>query len=79
MTVKRTQEQWKHNASTGSYTLDLSKNTRLIRMGEDGRYMYKPEYWGDYSLRFPVHGGWHLTRPKAIAALRRLVRRSGRE
>lgn len=49
-----TKLEWKHNASTGAYIANLGPATRLVRSGRAGRYLYRAEYWGDYSLDFPI-------------------------
>ncbi len=50
-------ENWEHNASTGNDILRVGKNKRIIRVPSGpGQYMYKAEYWGDYSLKYPVKG-----------------------
>lgn len=58
---------WKFNARTGNSTADLSRNERLIRWGtERSGYLYNYEFWGDFSLVYPLKGGWYKTPSQAI-------------
>lgn len=56
---------WEHNASTGNYILRVGPNTRVVRIQGGG--LYRVEYWGDYSLRFPIRGPWRKTLRSALA------------
>lgn len=46
-------ETWEYNCSTGNSLLRIESNARIVRTGSD---IYHAEYWGDYSLRFPISG-----------------------
>lgn len=60
---------WRFNASTGASIADLNRNTRLVTDGPNpvGR-LYRCEFWGDYSLKYPIKGPWSKSVPKAIAS-----------
>lgn len=59
--------KWKHNTSTGNAIADISHNERLIRWGtERSGYLYNYEFWGDFSLTYPLKGGWYKTPSQAI-------------
>jgi hypothetical protein len=61
--------QWELNASTGDYIAKVSDNTRLIRMGSVRPYLYLAEFWGDYSLAFPVRGTCETSVAKALSTI----------
>ena len=63
---------WDFNASTGSYIAQLNPVTRLVRSGRDGKFLYRAEYWGDYSFDFPI-GSNALTASKALEDLKKDV------
>jgi hypothetical protein len=61
-----TRAEWAHNASTGHDILRISGNERVIRTSHArGVYTYVAEFWGDYSLRYPIKGPHRATLPKA--------------
>ena len=45
---------WEFNAATGSHIAQVDDNTRIIRSGQPDAYLYRAEFWGDYSLRYPI-------------------------
>lgn len=45
---------WQRNASTGADIAQINRATRLVRTGRAGRYLYRAEYWGNFSLNFPI-------------------------
>lgn len=63
---------WNFNASTGSSIAQLNPVTRLVRSGRDGKFLYRAEYWGDYSRDFPI-GSNALTASKALEDLKKDV------
>lgn len=62
--------KWDLNVWTGDYITKITSNTRMVRMRGGGLYLL--EHWGDYSLNFPISGGWHTTFKAALAHLARL-------
>jgi hypothetical protein len=67
---------WERNASTGSYVARLDRNTRLIRDGDAPSALYRCEFWGDYSLKYPIKGDWSRSASAAIKSCSRLRKRS---
>lgn len=58
---------WELNVSTGNFIAKTGENTRLLRMRAGGNeYMYKAEFWGDYSSGYPKDGGWHSSIASAV-------------
>lgn len=67
---------WERNIWTGNDLAPVpgKPTQRLVRMGNPtSGYLYNAEEWGDYSSRFPVHGGWYATPSKALTALKREI------
>lgn len=51
-----------YNIWTGRGILDIDDNARIVRQPFVGqRPLYSAEYWGDYSLEYPVRGQWRET------------------
>lgn len=72
-------EKWDFNASTGNNYLRILDNGRIVRMGSKPPYLYKAEFWGDYSLKFPENGAWRETLQRARADLRRIAAENAEE
>lgn len=54
--------QWERNVWTGHDILRVSKNARVLRQSfGPNRFLYWGEFWGDYSLRFPLKGECRAT------------------
>lgn len=52
-------QSWERNIWTGRDTLDISPNSRIIRQPySNDRPLYRAEFWGDYSLQYPLFGVW---------------------
>lgn len=63
---------WVRNVWTGHDLAKVSETRRLVRQTFGGAPpLYLAEEWGDYSLRYPVHGGWHASTRAALASLDR--------
>jgi hypothetical protein len=61
--------QWKLNVWTGVHTLQLTQNVRIVRQSfNDGTHLYMREFWGDFSLAYPVSAGWVSSLPQAKRA-----------
>jgi hypothetical protein len=65
--------QWQLNASTGCHLLNVISNGRVIRQRHGQSYLYRADYWGDYSLDFPVAGVWRGSLGEAKRDLSRLA------
>jgi hypothetical protein len=66
--------EWKFNCWTGNNILDVPELCgRIVRQawGAD-EYRYDAEYWGDYSLKFPVSEYRFTTLQEAKKALAKL-------
>jgi len=72
-----TSEKWEHNAQTGNSILKISSNERIIR-DTHRPPLYKAEFWGDYSLDYPISGGWRGTLQQAKDDLKRLAHQRSR-
>ena len=56
------QHTWEHNVWTGEDILRLSDNERIIRQKfNDGSFLYRAEFWGDFSLLYPIKGSMKET------------------
>lgn len=66
--------EWKFNAWTGNSILSIPEyGGRIVReQWGPGQYRYTAEYWGDYSLRYPIYEYRHTTLIAAKDALRKL-------
>lgn len=58
--------KWEFNSATGAYLAKVDTNKRLVRIGKG---LYIAEYWGDYSLKYPVRSGVCRTVRSALEAL----------
>ena len=58
-------QRWKRNIWTGDSFMRVNDNTRIVRIGNRGPY-YK-EFWGDYSLRYPISSPTFKTIKLALA------------
>lgn len=68
---------WQRNIWTGRDTLDVAHNARVVRQPFAGSApLYKAEFWGDYSLDYPVSGEWRKTLQSAKADAARLARKA---
>lgn len=74
--MAKPKHDWRHNAATGSYILDVNRNTRVIRDGDAPGALYRCEFWGDYSLKYPVKGAWTKSLPAAMKSCSALRRRA---
>jgi hypothetical protein len=65
---------WRRNIWTGHDLLSVPEHRGRIRREPWGpsQYVYTAEYWGDYSLRYPLCDYRHATLGAAKAALRRM-------
>lgn len=54
---------WQFNASAGVHILRVSRNERIVR--HQGGRLYTAEFWGDYSLAYPVRGPCRATLQQA--------------
>jgi hypothetical protein len=63
---------WERNIWTGNDIARINDNTRVVRMPADyGKsYLYCAEFWGDYSLAYPIRSGWYPTLAKAKSSLK---------
>ena len=52
---------WAKNPWTGDCLLSCGPARRILRTGTEGSYLYRAEYWGDYSLTYPVYGRWRAS------------------
>lgn len=68
-------EKWDLNASTGNYILRTGKNERVIRDGSGSGCLYRSEFWGDHSFKYPVKGPWRTTLVAARRDLKNLRRK----
>ena len=64
---------WKFNCWTGDSTLRIDENTRIVRVGQKQPYLYRAEYWGDYSLEYPRRGPCRKSLPQARQDCRALA------
>ena len=52
---------WDKNPWTGDCSLSCGKAQRIQRIGSEGSYLYRAQFWGDYSLAHPVYGRWRAS------------------
>ena len=54
---------WERNVWTGMDKLRVSENERVLRQEfhNPRSFLYYAEFWGDFSLGFPVRGPWRKT------------------
>jgi hypothetical protein len=69
---------WELNIWTGRHLLNISRNKRIVRQGfhNPTSFLYSAEFWGDFSLAFPVRGPWRKTLPQAKHDFSRLEKQS---
>lgn len=68
---------WQRNVWTGTDSLDVAPNARIIRQPfANAAPLYRAEFWGDYSLNYPVKAGWRKSLAHAKADAARLARAS---
>lgn len=58
--------KWQRNIWTGDDILNLDDKSRVIR---SGKHLYRVEYWGDYSLKYPIKGPFESTLKGALSHL----------
>jgi len=64
--------KWDRNIWTGHDIASVSPTRRLVRQTyHQAAPLYRAEEWGDYSLRYPVRGGWYGTPRAALESLER--------
>lgn len=71
--------EWKFNCWTGDHTANVSKNMRIVRMGSEEPYLYSAEYWGDYSLKYPIKGPWQKSPVAALKEVQPLINQANTE
>lgn len=66
--------EWKWNIWTGQDLGRVTDNGRIIRQKYYNpiSYLYRAEFWGDYSLERPTYGPWRKTLKAALRDLRDL-------
>ena len=67
--------KWDFNIWTGNSIANVSDNGRIMRLAGKAPYLYKAEFWGDYSFRYPVRGPWRKSLPKAKEDLSKMSKK----
>jgi len=72
---------WEYNCWSGNSHLRVSDNERIKRVPvrKGTAYLYYAEYWGDYSLDFPVMGRGRDTLAQAKRDLKTLKQKTKKE
>jgi hypothetical protein len=68
--------EWERNIWTGHDIARLSKNERVVRttFRNPTSYLYFAEFWGDFSLKYPLRGPYRKTLQQTRADLARIKR-----
>jgi hypothetical protein len=64
--------KWDFNASTGNHILRISPNSRIVRIAGSPPYLYVGEFWGDYSLKYPIKTDWCYSLKKVKEELKQV-------
>lgn len=67
-------QAWERNVWTGTDKLRVGENERVMRQGfyNPRSFLYYAEFWGDYSLKYPLRGPWRKTLQAAKRDLAKL-------